>query len=165
MDVSWTIKKAECRRIDAFELWCWGRLESPLDCKEIKPVNVKGSKPWIFIGRTDAEAPIIGHLMQRTGSLEKTLMLERLKAGGERDNRGWNDWMASPIWWTWVWANSGRWWSTGKSGVLQSMGFQRVGHNWADWIATNYCIHSTKFFKTLFSYFYILILQKIKIIF
>ena len=55
---SWTIKKAECRRIDAFELWCWRRLvfESPLDCKEIQPVNPKGNQSWIFIGRTDAEA-------------------------------------------------------------------------------------------------------------
>ena len=53
---SWTIKKAECQRIDAFELWCWKTLESPLDCKEIQPVNPKGNQPWIFIGRTEAEA-------------------------------------------------------------------------------------------------------------
>ena len=54
---TWTIKKAECWRIDAFQLWCWRRLfESPLDCKEIKPVNPKGNQPWIFIRRTDAEA-------------------------------------------------------------------------------------------------------------
>ena len=53
---SWTIKKAEHQRIDAFELWCWKRLESPLDCKEIKPVHPKGNQSWIFIGRTDAEA-------------------------------------------------------------------------------------------------------------
>ena len=53
---SWTIKKAECRRIDAFELWCWRRLESPLDCKEIQPVHPKGDQSWVFIGRTDAEA-------------------------------------------------------------------------------------------------------------
>ena len=52
----WTIKKAECWRIDAFELWYWRRLESPLDCKEIKPVSPKGNQPWIFTGRTDAEA-------------------------------------------------------------------------------------------------------------
>ena len=54
---SWAIKKPEHRRIDAFEQWCWRRLwESPLDCKEIKSVNIKGNQPWIFIGRTDAEA-------------------------------------------------------------------------------------------------------------
>ena len=52
----WTIKKAECRRIDAFELWCWRRLESPSDSKEIQPVHPKGDQSWIFIGRTDAEA-------------------------------------------------------------------------------------------------------------
>ena len=58
---NWTVKKAECRRIDAFELWCWRRLESPLDCKEIQPVHPKGDQSWVFIGRTDskAETPIL----------------------------------------------------------------------------------------------------------
>ena len=53
---SWTIKKAEHREMDAFELWCWRRLESPLDCKEIQPVHPKGDQSWVFIGRTDVEA-------------------------------------------------------------------------------------------------------------
>ena len=53
---SWTVKKAERRRIDAFELWCWRRLASPLDCKEIQPVHPKGDQAWVFVGRTDAEA-------------------------------------------------------------------------------------------------------------
>ena len=53
---SWTMKKAEHRRIDAFELWCWRRLESPLDCKEIQPVHPKGDQSWVLIGRTDVEA-------------------------------------------------------------------------------------------------------------
>ena len=53
---NWTMKKAECRRIDAFDLWCWWRLLSPLDCKEIQPVHPKGDQSWVFIGRTDAEA-------------------------------------------------------------------------------------------------------------
>ena len=68
---SWTVKKAERQRIDAFELWCWRRLLSPLDCKEIQPVHSEGDQPWVFIGRTDAEAdaPI-----RRAYSLEKTLM-------------------------------------------------------------------------------------------
>ena len=56
---------------------------------------------------------------------------ERLKAGGEGDNRGWESWMASPTQWTWVWVNSGSWWWTGRPGVLQSMGSRRVRHNWA----------------------------------
>ena len=53
---SWTVKKAECRRIDAFELWCWRRLLSPLDCKEIQPVHSEGDQPWDFFGRNDAKA-------------------------------------------------------------------------------------------------------------
>ena len=53
---SWTVKKAEYRRIDAFELWCWRRLLSPLDCKEIQPVHPKGDQSWVFLGRTDAKA-------------------------------------------------------------------------------------------------------------
>ena len=53
---SWTIKQAECRRIDAFELWCWRRLLSPLDCKEIQPVHLKGDQSWVLTGRTDVEA-------------------------------------------------------------------------------------------------------------
>ena len=53
---SWTVKKAECQRIDAFELWCWRRLESPLDCREIQPVHSKGDQPWDFFGKNDAKA-------------------------------------------------------------------------------------------------------------
>ena len=53
---SWTVKKAECQRIDAFELWCWRRLLSPLDCKEIQPVHSEGDRSWVFFGRTDSEA-------------------------------------------------------------------------------------------------------------
>ena len=63
--------------------------------------------------------------------LKRPWYWERLKAGGEGDNRGWDGWMASPTRWTWVWANSGRWWWTGKPGVLQSMWWQRAGHDWA----------------------------------
>ena len=66
-----------------------------------------------------------GHLIWRADLLEKTLML----GGGEGDHRGWDGWMVSPTQWTWVWTNSRRWWRTGKPGVLQSMGSQRVRHN------------------------------------
>ena len=72
-----------------------------------------------------------GHLMWRTDSLEKTLMLGKIEGGRRRGERGWDDWMASPTQWTWVWSSSGRWWRTGKPGMLQSMGSQRVGHDWA----------------------------------
>ena len=83
---SWIIKKAEHWRIDAFELWCWKRLLSPLDCKEIQPIHPKGNQSWIFIGRIDAEAetPLFGHLMWRTDSLEKTLMLGKIEGRRRR---------------------------------------------------------------------------------
>ena len=81
---SWTVKKAECQRIDGFELWCWRTLERPLDWKEFQPVHPKGNQSWIFIGRTDAEAvtPIFLHLIWRTDSFKKTLMLGNIE--GER---------------------------------------------------------------------------------
>ena len=72
-----------------------------------------------------------GHLRQRAGSLEKTLMLGKVEAGRERDHRGWDGWMAPPTQWTWVWANSRRRWRTRKPGVLQCIGPQRVRHDWA----------------------------------
>ena len=71
-----------------------------------------------------------GHLMWRTDSLERPWCWERLKAGGEGDDRGWDGWMASLTQWTWVWVSSGSWWWTGRPGVLQSIGLQRVGPNW-----------------------------------
>ena len=75
--MSWTIKKAERQRIDAFELWCWRRLEGLLDCKEIQPVHPKGDQSWVFIGRTDAEAetPVLWPPDVKADSFEKTLML------------------------------------------------------------------------------------------
>ena len=117
--------------------WCFWTVvlertfESPLDCKEIKPVNPKGNQPWIFIGRTDAEteAPILGPPDVKT-HWKRPWCWERLKAGGEGENRGWDGWMASPTWWTWVWVSSGSWWRTGKPGMLQSMESQRVRHDW-----------------------------------
>ena len=71
------------------------------------------------------------HLMRITDSLEKTLMLGKIEGGGEGDDRRWDGWMASPTWWTWVWESSRSWWWTEKLGVLQSMGSQRVRHDWA----------------------------------
>ena len=72
-----------------------------------------------------------GHLMRRGDSLEKTLMLGGIGAGGEGDDRGWDGWMASLTRWTWVWVNSGSWWWTGRPGMLRFMESQRVGHDWA----------------------------------
>ena len=72
--------------------------------------------------------PIFGHLMQEPTHWKRPWCWERLKAGGEGDDRGWDGWMASPTRWTWVWVSSGSWWWTGKPGMLQSMGLQRVRH-------------------------------------
>ena len=104
--------------------------ESPLDCKEIKPVHPKGNQPWIFIGRTDAEAEVPILWPPNATHWKRPWCWERLKSGGEGDDRGWDHWMASWTWWTWVWVSSRSWWWTGKPGVLQSMGSQRVGHDW-----------------------------------
>ena len=101
-------------------------LESPLDSKGIKPVNPKGNQPWICIGRTGAEAPILwppdekNQLTGKDSDAGKDWGPEE-KGGGDT---GWDGWMASPTQWTRVWANSGRWWRTGKPGVLQSVGLQ-----------------------------------------
>ena len=83
---SWTVKKAEHRKIDALELWCWRSLESPLDCKEIQPVHPEGDQSWVFTGRADAEAemPILCHLMRRADSFEKTLMLGKIEGRRRR---------------------------------------------------------------------------------
>ena len=83
---TWTIKKAEHWRIDVFELWCWKRLESTLDCKEIHPVHPKANQSWIFIGRTDAEAeaPILWPPDVKADSLEKILMLGKIEGRRRR---------------------------------------------------------------------------------
>ena len=102
---SWMIKKPEWRRIDTFELWCWRRLlRVPSTARRSNHSILKEISPEYSL-----EGPMLklklqylGYLMRRTDSLEKTLMLERLNAGGEGDDRGWDSWMASPTWWTWV---------------------------------------------------------------
>ena len=76
-------------------------LERPLDCKEVKPVHPKGDQSWVFIGRTDAEAPYFGHLMRRADSFEKMLVLGKTEVESRRGcDRGSDGWMASPTQWT-----------------------------------------------------------------
>ena len=124
----------------ALKNWCFWTvvsektLESPLDCKEIQPVHPKGDQSYIFIGRTDAETEtpnISATLSEELTHLKRPWCWERLKAGGEGDDRGWDGWMASLTRWTWVWVSSRSWWWTVKPGMLQSMGLQRVRHDWA----------------------------------
>ena len=93
---------------------------------------LKENQSWIFIGRTDAEAetPIVCYLMQRIDSFDKALMLGKIEGRRRWGDRGWDGWMASLTRWAWVWVNSGSWWWTGRRGLLQSMGSQKVGHDW-----------------------------------
>ena len=107
-------------------------LESPLD-KKIKPINLKGNQPWIFIGRTDAEAeaPILWPPDVKSWLIWKDPTAGKDWGQEEKGMTGWDGWMASLTQWTWVWVSSGSWWWAGKPGVLHFMGLQRVGHDWA----------------------------------
>ena len=128
------MKKAECWRIDAFELWCWRRLlRDPWTARRSSQSILKEiSSGCSLEGLTlKLKLQYFGHLMWRVDSLEKTLMLGGIGAGREGDDRGWDGWVASPTRWTWVWVNSRNWWWTGRPGVLQFMGSQRIGHDWA----------------------------------
>ena len=126
----------------ALKNWCFWTvvlekiLESPLDCKEIQPVNLKGNQSWVVIGKTDAEAetPVLWPRCEEPTHWKRPWCWERLKVGGEGDNRGWDGWMASLTGWTWVWVGSGNWWWTGKPGMLQSMVSQSQTHlsNWTE---------------------------------
>ena len=131
---SWTVKKAERRRIDAFELWCWRRLlRVPWTARRSNQSILKEISPGISLEGMMLKLKLqyFGHLVRRVDSLEKTLMLGGIGAGGEGDDRGWDGWMASLTRWMWDWVNSRSWWWTGRPGVLQFMGTQRVGHDWA----------------------------------
>jgi len=121
---SWTVKKAECQRIDAFELWCWRRLlKVPWTAKRsnqsiLREINPDYSLEGLML---KLKLQYFGHQMQTDDSLEKSLMLGKME-GRRRGVRGWDGWMASLMQWTWTWVNFRRWWGTGRPGVLQSMG-------------------------------------------
>ena len=131
---SWTVKKAECWKIDAFELWCWRRLlRVPWTARRSNHSILKEISPGCSLAGLVLKLKFenFGHVMRRDDSLEKTLMLGGI---GGRRKRGrqsvrWLD--GSPTRWTWVWVNSGSWWWTGRPGVLRFMGWQRVRHDWA----------------------------------
>ena len=131
---SQTIKQAEHRRIDAFELWCWRRLlrvpwtasrsTSPSSRKLVLGVHWKD---WCWSWNSSTLATCCKELTH----WKRPWCWERLRAGGEGDDRGWDGWMVSLTQWTWVWVDSGSWWWTGRPGVLWFMGSQRVRHSWA----------------------------------
>ena len=130
---SWTIRKAEYRRTDAFELWCWRwLLRVPWTARRsnqsiLKEISPEYSLEGLMLKR---KLQYFGHLMRRADSLEKTLMLRKIE-GGKRRGRQRMRWLDGITNSMWVWASSRKWWRTGKPGMLQSMGLQRVGHDWA----------------------------------
>ena len=140
---SWTIKKAECQRIDAFELWCWKRLlRVPRTAKRSNQSILKEISPGVH--RKDWcwswNSNILANWCEELTQWKRPWCWERLRAG-EGDDGGWDGWMASPTQWTWVWVHSGSWWWTGRPGVLQLMRSQRVGHDWAtelNWTEVNW---------------------------
>ena len=128
-----TIKKAEHRRIDAFELWCWRRLlRVPWTARRSNQSILKRSvlgvhwKDWCWSWNSNTLATWCKELTH----WKRPWCWEGLRAGGEGDDRESYDWMASSTQWIWVWVDSGSCWWTGRPGVLQFMGLQRVGHNW-----------------------------------
>ena len=140
---SWTIKKTECPRIDAFELWCWRRLlKVPWTARRSNQSTLKKIlnihwKDWCWNSNT------LATWCKELTHCKRPWCWERWRAGGEGDDRGWDGWMASLTRWPWVWASSGSWWWTGKPGVLQSMGSQRGGHDWASKLNLQYNISFT----------------------
>ena len=129
----WTVKKAEHRRIDAFELWHWRRLlRVPWTARRSNQSILKRSvlgvhwRDWCWRWNSNTLATSCEELTH----WKRPWCWEGLGAGGEGDDRGWDGWMASLTRWTWVWVDSGTRWSTGRPGVLRFMGSQRVGHDW-----------------------------------
>ena len=117
--------------------WCFWTvvleksLEGPLDFKTVQPVHSQGDQSWVFIGRINCwswNSNTLATSCEELTYWKRPWCWEGLGAGGKGDDRGWDDWMASPTQWTWVWANSWRWWRAGRTGVLQSVGSQRVRH-------------------------------------
>ena len=148
---SWTVKKAESKKIDAFELYCWRRLlRVPWTTRRSNQSILKGISPEYSLEGLMLKLKLqyFGHLMQRTDSLEKTLVLGKIEG---RRRKGWQrlrwldgitDSMDTSL-------SSGNWWWTGKPGVVQSMGSQRVGHNWATEL---YCYQTGKFSRMFKGY-------------
>ena len=138
---SWTVKKAERRRIDDFELWCWRRpLRVPWTARRSTSPFWRRSalgflwREWCWSWNSSTLATSWEELTH----WKRLWCWEGLGAGGEGDNRKWDGWMASPTRWMWVWVNSRCWWWTGRPGVLQFIGLQRVGHDWVSELNWNY---------------------------
>ena len=155
---SWTIKKAEHQRIDAFEMWCWRRLlRVPWTARRFNQSILNEISP---------EYSLEGLMLKQNSNTFATWHEEltywkrpwcqkKLKVGGEGDDRGWDGWMASPTQWTWVWVNFGSWWRTGRPALLQSKGLYRVGHVWAtelNWAEIHVYLWNSRIFDSEYQY-------------
>ena len=148
---SWTIKKTEFWRMDAFELWCWRRLlkvpwterrSNQSVLKEVSPEYSLEGWCWSWSSNT------LATWYEEPTHWKIPWCWKRLKAGGEGDSRGWDGWMAPPTQRTWVWASSGSWWWTGKQGMLQSTGSQ--SSTWlSHWTELNWTERSSIRLNTL----------------
>ena len=131
---SWMIKKAERQRIDAFELWCWRKLlRVPWTIRRSNQSILKEISPEYSLEGLTLKL-ILQYLATWCEELtpwKRPWCWERLKAGRQGGDRGWNGWMASPTRWTWVWVSSGSWWWTGRPGVLQSK--ESGTTEWLNW--------------------------------
>ena len=131
MNVSWTIKKTEHWRMDAFELWCWRRLlRVAWTARRSNQSILKKINPEYSLKGLVLKLQYFGHLMQKAHSLEKTLVQVKTEGKRKEGNRGWDGWMAPSTQWTRVWANSGREWRTRNPGMLQSLRLQSTGRSW-----------------------------------
>ena len=137
---SWTVNKAEHRRIDAFELWCWRRLlRVPWTARRSNQSILKEISPWYSLEGLMLKLKLqyLATWCEELSHLKRPWCWERLRAGGKGDNRGGDCWMESLTQWTWVWVNSRSWLWTGRPGILLFMGSPRVRHVWAtemNWI-------------------------------
>ena len=144
---NWTIKKAEPWRIDAFELWCWRRLlRVPWTARRSNQSILKEISPGYSLEGLMLKLKLqyLITWCKELTHLKRPWCWERLGAG-EGDDRGWGGWIASLTQWTWVWVNSGSWWWTGKPGVPQSLGSQRVSHDWTKLNTSIYPSNNTYF--------------------
>ena len=156
---SWTIKQAECQTIHAFELWCWRILRVPWTARRYNQsilteisLNIHW-KDWCWSSNT------LVTWWEELSQWKRPWCWQRMKTGGEGDNRGWDGCIASPSLWTWVWVSSVSWWWTGRPGVLQSMGRKESGRterlNWKVQIYSNIQYHvSSKEYSNGNAYFW-----------
>ena len=142
---SWTVEKAEHRRTDAFELWCWRRLlRVPWTARRsnqsiLKEISPEYSLDGLMI---KLNCNTLAILCEELTHWKRPWCWESVKSGGEGDDLGWDGWKGSLTQWTWVWASSRSWWWTGRPGVLQFMGLQSVRHDWLtqlNWTANDWC--------------------------